>query len=243
MGKKMGNFGGLSGVLSPIRGGKTSLSAVNAPDQFSPRRSRYEVAPDGNLAWIVTISAASAPWWFPAVMLSALCLLIRSQGLMAMPIFGDEAIYLRWAQLVRPDGGGHWWVSLVDPKPPLHFWILAAVFDWTRDPLAAARGVSVLSGVLCVPAVMLVCEELGRLARPVGVISSGRAVGLIAAILMIFCPFLAFYQRLATADALFVLEMLGSRRGFRCDGAGAAGDGRREGVVAGGLAGHRDGGG
>jgi 4-amino-4-deoxy-L-arabinose transferase-like glycosyltransferase len=139
--------------------------------------------------------------------LALTCLLVRVQGLMALPIFGDEAIYLRWGQLIRE---GHPWVSLADPKPPLHFWMIAAVFGWTKDPLAAARMISVIAGVISVPAVMGVCVELGGLRRaawgPEG--ASGRAAGAVAAILLIFCPFLSFYQRLATADALFVAEML-----------------------------------
>ena len=68
------------------------------------------------------------------VVLALFCLLIRAQQLLALPIFGDEAIYLRWAQLVR---AGHPWVSLADPKPPLHFWLLAAIYPLTADPLLA----------------------------------------------------------------------------------------------------------
>jgi 4-amino-4-deoxy-L-arabinose transferase-like glycosyltransferase len=137
-----------------------------------------------------------------AAVLSMLYLMIRMQGLLALPIFGDEAIYLRWAQLIRD---GHWWVSLCDPKPPLHFWLIALLYKLSGDPLTGARVISVLSGALCVPAVMLVCDQIGNLTRRD---FSGRAVGLMAAVLMIFCPFLAFYQRLATADALFVLQSL-----------------------------------
>jgi 4-amino-4-deoxy-L-arabinose transferase-like glycosyltransferase len=142
-----------------------------------------------------------------AVILGLVCLLVRAQGLMALPIFGDEAIYLRWAQLIRE---GHPWVSLADPKPPLHFWLIAGVFGWAKDPLAAARAISVAAGVISVPAVMGVCVELGHLLRKSwgheG--ASGKAAGAMAAILLIFCPFASFYQRLATADALFVAEML-----------------------------------
>src|SRR5262245_32633838 len=72
-------------------------------------------------------------------------LLIRGPGMMALPVFGDEAIYMRWADLARD---GHPWVSLVDPKPPLHFWLLALVQGWTADPLTAARGLSVAAGLL-----------------------------------------------------------------------------------------------
>ncbi len=141
-----------------------------------------------------------------AVILALVCLLFRIQNLMAMPIFGDEAIYLRWAQLIRQ---GHLWVSLADPKPPFHFWLIAALFNWTADPLSAARALSVAAAVITIPAAMGACVELGLLRRTtrLGIPSSGRAAGALAAIFLIFCPFLAFYQRLATADALFVAEM------------------------------------
>ena len=141
-------------------------------------------------------------WWVEAGVLAALCLLVRSMGVMGMPIFGDEAIYLRWGELARE---GHAWVCLIDPKPPLHFWLIAGVMGWTRDPLLAGRLISVAAGVLSVPAIVGVCEELARLSK---VRISGRVLGLLAAVLLIFCPYASFYQRLATADALFVLEML-----------------------------------
>ena len=147
------------------------------------------------------------------VVLVLLFLLVRLPGLMVMPIFGDEAIYLRWADLVR---AGHPWVCLVDPKPPLHFWLLAAVVNWTADPLAGARGLSVVAGLFSILAGLGLCMEIahlirepaqvaGKQARP---LPEGRSLGLLFAVLMIFCPFLAFYQRLATADALFILELL-----------------------------------
>ena len=185
-------------------------------------------------------------WWVLAAVLAGLCLIVRSGGLLALPIFGDEAIYLRWAQMIRPGGGGQWWVSLCDPKPPLHFWLIAAVWGLARDPLRVARMVSVMAGVASVPAVMGVCAELGQLVRAKGGgdggLVSGRAVGMLAGVMVIFCPFLAFYQRLATADALFVLEMVvavwvalwWARRVVDGRGAwpGAAGAGRGDGAGA-----------
>ena len=125
----------------------------------------------------------------------------------ALPIFGDEAIYLRWAQLIRQ---GHTWISLIDPKPPLHFWLIALFYNWSRDPLLASRLISVACGVLSIPALAAVCIELAPFARGEGEEGgpSGRILALVACVLAIFCPFLNFYQRLGTADALFILEML-----------------------------------
>jgi len=153
------------------------------------------------------VSGEAGSRWVLVGVLALLCLMVRMLGLGkeigALPIFGDEAIYLRWAQLIR---AGHWWVSLVDPKPPLHFWLIAGVFGWTRDPLLASRFISVFCGVASVPALALVCEEVRLLLRGAG--PSGRILGLLTIVLMIFCPFVAFYQRLGTADALFMMEML-----------------------------------
>ncbi len=151
--------------------------------------------------------------------LAGLCLVMRLAGLMVLPIFGDEAIYLRWSQLIRGDSHGiaHFWVSLADPKPPLHFWLIALFFNWTTDPLAAARLISVASGVLSIPLIFAVCAELDWLVRSPSLSAnfkkqlpppSGRALGLMASLFMIFCPFLSFYQPFATADALFTAESL-----------------------------------
>ena len=87
------------------------------------------------------------------VILGGCCLMIRASGLMNLPIFGDEAIYLRWAQLIRGEGVGsmHLWVSLADPKPPLHYWLLALFFHGlggNTDPLAAGRWIERLDGRL-----------------------------------------------------------------------------------------------
>ncbi|MCL2649226.1 MAG: glycosyltransferase family 39 protein [Phycisphaerales bacterium] len=177
--------------------------------------------------------AARRTWWMLAVSLAVLCAAVRLPGLLALPIFGDEAIYLRWAQLIRD---GHFWVSLCDPKPPLHFWLLAMVVDLFADPLRAGRLLSVAAAALSMPVMLLIGEELDRLCdrqppalpgvRPMepgsdccgtnprqnrglaGEFPGGRTVAVLAAVLMIFCPFFAFYQRMALAESLFVFEML-----------------------------------
>jgi 4-amino-4-deoxy-L-arabinose transferase-like glycosyltransferase len=145
--------------------------------------------------------------------LMLLYILIRLPGTMALPIFGDEAIYIRWADLLRQ---GYPWACLVDPKPPLHFWLMALPLGWAADPLAAGRGVSIVAGLLTIPAALALCVEIGYLIREPAQSAGtktlptpgGRSLGLIFAMLLIFCPFLAFYQRMALADGLFVLEMV-----------------------------------
>ncbi len=152
------------------------------------------------------------------LVLMALCLIFRAMHLMALPIFGDESIYLRWAQAIRDDPYAHAWVSLIDPKPPLHFWLLATVWKFTNNPLYSGRLLSVASAVLCIPALLLFWRACAGLVAPrPQQLNHGRnsggganlsAVGYIACLVFIFCPYLAFYQRMALADPIFILEML-----------------------------------
>ncbi len=156
--------------------------------------------------------------WVVGAALALLCLLLRSMRLMALPIFSDEAIYLRWAQLIRAHPWDNAFVSLADPKPPLHFWLMALLWPVTGDPLFSARILSVIAAVLTIPALLLLCRSLETLiiqapskawrdaslrdiAGP-----SAASFGPAVCVLMIFCPFVAFYQRMALADSLLILE-------------------------------------
>jgi 4-amino-4-deoxy-L-arabinose transferase-like glycosyltransferase len=166
-------------------------------------------------------------WALLVVVLMLVYLMMRLSGLGLLPIFGDEAIYLRWAQLIRGEGltipvAGppsasimHPWISLADPKPPLHFWLIALVFHWSSDPLFAARQISVAAGAISIPLLYALCVELGFFLRPrdetrtgLPTFATGRILGLLSIAFFIFSPFLSFYQRLATADALFLAESL-----------------------------------
>ena len=116
------------------------------------------------------------------------------------PIFNDEAIFLRWAQLIHDSPSRLFEITLEDPKPPLHPALLAIFIRIGHDPVLAGRVISAVVGMLTVFAFALVAYELEK--------RSDAAV--IAAILAAGSPFFAFHQRLATADALFVLESLGA---------------------------------
>src|SRR5690606_34918646 len=73
---------------------------------------------------------------------------LRVFRLMAdFPIVGDESIYLRWAEII--DHQGQWFVSLLDGKQPLNFWLYALqrmAFP-EADPLWMARLSCVAAGV------------------------------------------------------------------------------------------------
>ena len=62
----------------------------------------------------------------------------RLTKLTLIPIFTDEAIYLRWAQIAL--GDPRWrFISLIDGKQPLLIWLFLPFVKYISDPLVAGR--------------------------------------------------------------------------------------------------------
>src|SRR5258706_13140854 len=72
--------------------------------------------------------------------------LLRLTNIMHLPIFTDEAIYTRWAQIAHQDANWRF-ISLTDGKQPLFVWLDMIIIPFVRDPLFAGRLFSVLSGL------------------------------------------------------------------------------------------------
>lgn len=107
-----------------------------------------------------------------------------------IPIFTDEAIYIRWAQIGLNDPA-HRYISLTDGKQPMLTWLMYPLLKIFHDPLFAGRFVSVLSGVLTALGIYLLAREL-----------FGRRTALLASVLYIISPFTLIYDRLALMDSL-----------------------------------------
>ncbi len=75
--------------------------------------------------------------------------LTRLINLTILPIFTDEAIYLRWSQIMAYDAGLRF-LPLTDGKPPLFFWLMMFPIKFLAnfDILFAGRLTSVLCGFL-----------------------------------------------------------------------------------------------
>ncbi|MCA1580486.1 MAG: glycosyltransferase family 39 protein [Acidobacteria bacterium] len=140
--------------------------------------------------------------WLLALVTGAM----RLPGLRDLPVFGDEAIHVHWSQLVREDPGRFAFVSMQDPKPPLHFWLVALALPWASDPIRAGRLVSVFFGALSIAPLFAVVLEIRRRFRTPD--ASAAHAALAACVLAMFCPFAAFSQRLALAESLFLCESL-----------------------------------
>jgi len=147
-------------------------------------------------------------------LLLALYALMRLPHLRDMPVFCDEATYLRWAQLIRTDPLHNLWVSMEDAQLPVHYWLLAIVYPFNADPIYAGRLLSVLCGAATIPLLFVLSAELCRLqvrwSQGISPNSSANPLifGAILALFMITSPLVATYQRLALAESLLLMESI-----------------------------------
>ncbi len=121
----------------------------------------------------------------------ALYFLSRLVFLTNIPIFTDEAIYLRWAQIARDDASWRF-ISLTDGKQPLFIWLTMIAMKTVSDPLIAGRIISVLSGFLTAMGLFFLSKEIFK----------EKWIGIIAAGLYVIYPFAVVYDRLALYDSL-----------------------------------------
>lgn len=124
------------------------------------------------------------------IIIAAITFFTRIVNLLAIPIFTDEAIYIRWAQIGLADPA-HRYISLTDGKQPLLTWLMYPFLRIFSDPLFAGRFVSVLAGIAAVIGIYFLSREL-----------FGKKVAFIASLLYIFSPFALVYDRLALYDSL-----------------------------------------
>ncbi len=132
-------------------------------------------------------------WKFPAFWLSFLSLLyiaLRITNLTSLPIFTDEAIYIRWSQIGANDASWRF-ISLTDGKQPLFTWFMMAALRVIKDPLIAGRVVSVVSGFFGMIGMYVLGQEVFKRKR----------IGLIASFLYVISPFALMYDRLAIYDS------------------------------------------
>jgi 4-amino-4-deoxy-L-arabinose transferase-like glycosyltransferase len=135
----------------------------------------------------------------------AIAAFVRLPNLRSLPIFGDEAIFLRIARLVRADPPRNLWLPLNAPSAPLHPWLLALTLPVDRDPVMAGRLLSILCGALLVPALTVLVIRIERLFSTGG---KTGAAAIAAAVLIVVSPFFVFSSRIARVDALFALEIV-----------------------------------
>lgn len=145
------------------------------------------------------------------ILISTTYWLTRLTNLTIIPIFTDEAIYLRWSQIgsIDPD-----WrcMPLVDGKPPLFHWIVMFTIRLFSNPLVAGRLVSVIAGFFNLIGITLLTKQLTKNSK----------IALLSSILYLTSPFFFVYDRLAIVDnllttfsiysLLFAIALVNTRR-------------------------------
>lgn len=128
-----------------------------------------------------------------------LYILTRISNILALPIFTDEAIYVRWSQIAMNDASWRF-ISLTDGKQPMFVWIAMVLMKFINDPLLAGRFVSVIAGFFSVIGIFFLTKELFQ----------KKAIALLACFIYVLYPFSLVYDRLAMYDSLVAMFIIWS---------------------------------
>lgn len=116
---------------------------------------------------------------------------LRLFDLTRIPVFVDEAIYIRWSQIMRNEPSLRF-LPLSDGKQPLFMWATMPSLKLFTDPLVAGRTVSVFAGL----------ASLTGLAFLVFVTTDSLLLAATASLVYAVLPFAVFFDRMALADSL-----------------------------------------
>lgn len=125
-----------------------------------------------------------------------LAIFLRIYNLFSIPIFADEAIYIRWAQVMRAESTLRF-LPLSDGKQPLFMWMVIPFLKVLSDPLVAGRMVSIFSGLATMTGIFFLTQRLSR----------SRYIALLASFFYAISPFSVFFDRMALVDSM--LSMFG----------------------------------
>lgn len=115
----------------------------------------------------------------------------RLINLLKLPIFTDEAIYMRWAQIALHDASWRF-ISLTDGKQPLLIWLSMIFMKYLGNPLLSGRLVSVFGGLFGMMGSFFLGWEIFK----------KKEIGYLSALLYILSPFFLWYDRMALMDTL-----------------------------------------
>ena len=115
---------------------------------------------------------------------------LRLPNLTLQPIFADEAIYIRWAQVMRAEPTLRF-LPLTDGKTPLFMWTLMPVLKLVEDPLLAGRLLSVGTGFITLIGVFFLARRI-----------FGTKVAFWSALIYAVTPYTVFFDRMALVDSM-----------------------------------------
>lgn len=132
--------------------------------------------------------------------IALLYLAVHLYRLHALPVFADEAIYIRWAQLIQHEPQRYLFFALNDGKPPLFIWILSgllSIFPRSVDAVWIARFASVIIGLI----------QLWVADRIVQQLQGKTLTRAITAAIIFTAPFWTFHHRLGLMDGLLTVAL------------------------------------
>ena len=125
------------------------------------------------------------------LLISFFYFVLRLIFLNRLPIFTDEAIYMRWSQIALRDSSWRF-ISLTDGKQPLFTWFSLAFMKFIKDPLIAGRLVSVASGFFTMTGLWLLTYELFK----------DKKTAFLTTVVYVFYVFAQVYDRMALMDGM-----------------------------------------
>jgi 4-amino-4-deoxy-L-arabinose transferase-like glycosyltransferase len=136
--------------------------------------------------------------WKIVFFLGFLILLIalgfRLYNLTILPVFADEAIYIRWSQVMSAEPT-HRFLPLSDGKQPLFMWVLMFLVKRFSDPLFIGRLVSVGAGMGTLIGLFVLTYYLFK----------SKTVALAVSFIWAISPFSLFFDRMALVDSMLAM--------------------------------------
>lgn len=134
---------------------------------------------------------------FAFISLAGLYWVLHLWGLVSLPVFADEAIYIRWTQLMIDDWQQYAFFPLNDGKTPLMMWLMVPFQLLFDNQLYAARFVSVLIGFGQLVMMYALLQKL----------STRKSVHIFGSLMTVILPFWYTYHRMALTEALLGLAV------------------------------------
>lgn len=117
--------------------------------------------------------------------------LLRLFHLTIIPVFADEAIYIRWSQIMASEPTLRF-LPLSDGKQPLFMWILMLYVKRLVDPLFAGRVLSAISGIGSMVGLFLLTHHIFK----------SKWAALFAVFFWAISPLALFFDRMALVDSM-----------------------------------------
>ena len=146
-------------------------------------------------------------FWFIGIGILLLYFFTRFYNILSLPIFTDEAIYVRWSQIASNDAAWRF-ISLTDGKQPMYVWIAMILMKLIHDPLLAGRTVSVIAGFFSMLGLFFLTNEVFK--NPSTGSGPARKIALLACFLYVLYPFSLVYDRMALYDSLVSMFIIWS---------------------------------